>query len=209
MADYVVTAPDGNEHQVSAPDYADDGSIIGFVHNMINQAGNAIQNQWQQGTPYRVAAGALLSGDPSTARQVIEQRFANTTPQDIYSGATNVGLGLAPVGMTKFEIGKNILTNNGENAGYLKLDNTGNALRIADIEVTPSMRGQGIGTSAIKQVMQQAKEDNLPVVLSSDAMRGKESQAKNRALYESLGFTKNKNFKTDGVKEEYIWGQQQ
>lgn len=56
---------------------------------------NAIFNQWQQGEPYRIASGALMMGDPATAKKVIEERFANTTPQDIYSAAQDVGVDFA------------------------------------------------------------------------------------------------------------------
>lgn len=104
-----------------------------------------------------------------------------------------------------FAIGKNPILHNGKEVGYLKLDDSGNALRIADIEITPSMRNQGIGSNAIKEVMAQAKESGKPVVLTSDAMRGKEAQKAQRALYQRLGFEKNSKLKTDGVKEEFVW----
>jgi hypothetical protein len=59
-----------------------------------------IRQHWNNGEPYRVALGALLSGDPQTAGKVIEQQFAGMTPQDIQNGVMNVGLGMAPIGMT-------------------------------------------------------------------------------------------------------------
>lgn len=95
VANYTVTDPHGNNHQVSAPDGSDDGSILGFVYNMINQAGSAIQGQWDKGAPYRVALGALLSGDTGTAKQVINDNFGNTTPEDIGNAAINAGIGFA------------------------------------------------------------------------------------------------------------------
>lgn len=78
----------------SAPDF-----WSGKLAEALQAAKQKITDQWAQGEPYRVATGALLSGDPATAKQVIEQRFANTTPQDIYEGAMNTGLGMAPMGM--------------------------------------------------------------------------------------------------------------
>ena len=102
-------------------------------------------------------------------------------------------------------VSKRPILREGKEVGYLKLDETPAAIRIADIEVSAAERNKGIGSEAIRGVMDQAKEAGKPVVLSSDAMRGKREQKMQRALYERLGFVKNKKLKTDGVKEEYIW----
>lgn len=95
MANFIVTDPNGNEHQVEAPDGADDGSILGFVHNMINQAGTAIQNQWEQGQPYREAMGAALTGNFDDAKTILGQKIASLTPQDVNEGIMNTALGFA------------------------------------------------------------------------------------------------------------------
>jgi len=78
-------------------------------------------------------------------------------------------------------------------------------VRIADIEVRPGERGKGVGSSIIRAVVAQSHAAGLPVALTSDAMRGKAGQAQNRALYERLGFVKNKGAaKIKGVSEEYV-----
>ena len=71
MTDYIVTAPDRSQHNVTAPAGADDASILGFVHNMISNSGTAIRDQWDKGEPFRVAIGALMNGDTTTAKNVI------------------------------------------------------------------------------------------------------------------------------------------
>lgn len=67
--------------------------------SMLNDSINGIKSQWDKGQPYRVALGALLSGDPATAKQAIEEHFKDTKPSDIYQGAMNAGMGFAPIGM--------------------------------------------------------------------------------------------------------------
>lgn len=74
-------------------------SVTEPVGNMLSNLSMPIRNQWAQGEPNRIASGALMMGDPATAKQVIEQRFANTTPQDIYQGSVDAGLGMAPMGV--------------------------------------------------------------------------------------------------------------
>ncbi len=131
-----------------------------------------------------------------------ETQQAKTATEPVLEKAENLKDGLAE---TPFKIGKNPIIYDGQEVGYIKLDDTGNALRIADIEITSSSRRKGIGSDTIKKVMEQAKAENKPLVLTSDAMRGKEGQKLNRAWYEKLGFQKNKDFVSGGVKEEYIW----
>lgn len=76
--------------------------LAGLKDKAVDAGSNLAQaasDQWDKGSPYRIAAGALLSGDPQTAGDVLNQHFANTTPDDINSAALNTGLGFAPVGM--------------------------------------------------------------------------------------------------------------
>lgn len=82
------------------------------------------------------------------------------------------------------------ITVNGNDVGYVKVEDEGTALRIADIEVKDKRKG--IGSSVIKQVISQAEAQGKPVVLSTDAMRGKEAVRLQRQLYERLGFKPNK-----------------
>ena len=78
--------------------------LIAGLKNRAVDAGNSLaqaaSDQWDQGSPYRIAAGALMSGDPQTANDVLSQRFANTTPGDVMNGAVGAGVGFAPVGFT-------------------------------------------------------------------------------------------------------------
>jgi hypothetical protein len=55
--------------------------------------------------------------------------------------------------------------------------------------------------------MKDADKNGLTITLTSDAMRGKEGQKKNRALYEKLGFIKNTGAnKRKDITEEYYYG---
>jgi len=84
---------------------------------------------------------------------------------------------------------KTDIKQDGKVVGYIKIDKEDNIIRIADIEMTKS--GTGLGTEAIRNIMKQADKDKNIVALTSDAMRGKANQKKNRTLYTKLGFTKN------------------
>jgi ribosomal protein S18 acetylase RimI-like enzyme len=102
-------------------------------------------------------------------------------------------------------VSKRPILREGKEVGYLKLDETPTAIRIADIEVKAEERNKGFGSEVIREVMAQARKAGKPVVLSTDAMRGGSEQKGQRALYERLGFVKNTRLKVDGVKEEYVW----
>lgn len=88
--------------------------------------------------------------------------------------------------------------------GYIKTTQNNNIINIDDIEMTRS--GTGLGTVAIEDLMKKAKKEKLIITLTSDAMRGKVGQKKNRELYKKLGFTKNtgKN-KIKETKEEFYF----
>jgi GNAT superfamily N-acetyltransferase len=79
----------------------------------------------------------------------------------------------------------------GEQIGRIKLDQAGGAQRIASIEISPSYQNQGLGSEVIRMVQEQAAANGRPVVLTTDAMRGKAAQAGQRRLYERLGFVPN------------------
>jgi hypothetical protein len=91
--------------------------------------------------------------------------------------------------------------------GYYKLDIDDKSIRIADIQMNIS--GTGLGTQTIINIMKRATKDGKITTLTSDAMRGKENQKKNRELYKKLGFVKNtgKNkLKEAGYEEFYSKG---
>jgi len=100
----------------------------------------------------------------------------------------------------------------GNAVGRMKYEHGDQMTRIADIQVNPSSQNQGLGTSAIRQIQQEAAERGNPVVLSTDAMRGKQAQADQRRLYERLGFVPNRGPGAVGervggrrVVEELVW----
>lgn len=100
----------------------------------------------------------------------------------------------------------------GETVGRVKYEHGDQATRIADIEIFPSFRNQGIGSTAIQQIQEEAAARGNPVVLSTDAFRGKEAQANQRRLYERLGFVPNRGpdavaerIGKRRVAEELVW----
>lgn len=103
---------------------------------------------------------------------------------------------------------KESISYDGKDIGYIKTTKSGNFVNIDDIQVFK--QGTGQGTQAIKNVMAQAEKDGTIVTLTSDAMRGKQNQKKNRELYEKLGFVKNSGAnKIKGTKEEFYYKPQQ
>jgi GNAT superfamily N-acetyltransferase len=79
----------------------------------------------------------------------------------------------------------------GNSVGRVKYNHSDQMTRIADIQVDPSYQNQGIGTAAIKQIQDEAAARGNPVVLSTDAFRGKQAQADQLRLYQRLGFSPN------------------
>jgi GNAT superfamily N-acetyltransferase len=79
----------------------------------------------------------------------------------------------------------------GNSVGRVKYNHGDQMTRIADIQVDPSYQNQGIGTAAIKQIQDEAAARGNPVVLSTDAFRGKQAQADQLRLYQRLGFSPN------------------
>ena len=79
MADYQITAPDGLQHTVSAPDGADSDSILGFAKTVLDNAKQGISNAWDKTEPARVQVGALMSGDPQTALDSLKGQIAGVT----------------------------------------------------------------------------------------------------------------------------------
>jgi hypothetical protein len=88
--------------------------------------------------------------------------------------------------------------------GYIKISQYNDFINIDDIQVFKS--GTKSGTKAILEMINKAKEENKIITLTSDAMRGKDNQKKNRNLYLSLGFIKNsgKNKIKNSYEEFYI-----
>ena len=99
------------------------------------------------------------------------------------------GEGIGKVG-ARIESGTNkILNTENEVVGSITLSRKDNIVNIDDIEVL--RKGKGTGTKTIKDLMKSADKQGLIITLTSDAMRGKESQKLNRLWYKKLGFTRN------------------
>jgi ribosomal protein S18 acetylase RimI-like enzyme len=76
-----------------------------------------------------------------------------------------------------------ILLADGVEVGRLLVEDTSDAVRIVDVTVGSAHRGRGIGSAALREVIQEAERARLPVRLSVwSENRGA------RRLYESLGF---------------------
>ena len=146
----------------------------------------------------------LISGEQAHPISDVIQNGLLSAPSE-QTIARNAGLlDFAPMPKpTISETGDVLL--GGNPIGRVKIDKMGNATRIADINLLGQHQGQGYGSSVINDIVAQSHANGLPVVLTSDAMRGKANQARQRALYERLGFEKNKTLKTDGVREEYVF----
>ena len=100
---------------------------------------------------------------------------------------------------------RKILNANGKSIGNITLSRKNDVVNIDDIEIL-SEKGKGIGTKTIRDLMGRADKEGLMLTLSSDAMRGKESQRLNRLWYANLGFTRNigKN-RIKGTSEEFYY----
>lgn len=92
----------------------------------------------------------------------------------------------------------------GAKIGRLKTTKENNILNIDDIEL--DKQGTGLGKQTIKNIMEDADKNGYTVTLTSDAMRGKIGQQKNRKLYQELGFTKNSGVNKDkAISEEFYY----
>lgn len=90
-----------------------------------------------------------------------------------------------------------IVQRNGASAGRLILEPTNNSLLIMDIALLPEFRNQGIGTAILNDLMNKARQDNVPLVLRVEffnpAIR----------LYDRFGFVKTR--EVNSVYQEMVW----
>ena len=75
-----------------------------------------------------------------------------------------------------------IIVFDGTDIGRLLLDESGTDVRLMDIALLPEYRGRGIGTTLVEDVIERARELDLPVILHVEA----ENPA--MRLYRRLGF---------------------
>lgn len=78
-------------------------------------------------------------------------------------------------------------------SGYAMLQKIADEWHLHNIAVNPALQGQGIGRYLLEAIIQQAREQQLSVIL----LEVRESNASARRLYENSGF------KTDGVRPNY------
>jgi ribosomal protein S18 acetylase RimI-like enzyme len=77
---------------------------------------------------------------------------------------------------------REIICLDGVDVGILSVEERGESLFIASIEILPKYQGRGIGTNLIRRLQQKAKRQALPVTLQ--VLKGNRA----RGLYERLGF---------------------
>ena len=206
----VANNPDLNEPDVIgyAIKRGDNGTELHVVDTAQGKGiGGELQYQFRKRNPNQPSGGLTEAGENSLRRTydrlvsdgVLQPETAQSRPDATQSGTINV----APSGS---------ITRNGETVGRIKIDDLGDVIRIADIEVNPSQRNSGIGSEAIRQIQEQARERGVPVVLTTDAMRGTDAQQGQRRLYERLGFVENTgpdtvSYKTGrkNISEELVW----
>ena len=71
----------------------------------------------------------------------------------------------------------------GQRAGMLQVFESENALEVGEVQVLPSMQGNGLGTRLLRDVMKRARGMEKGVVLSTGLQNLRAAQ-----LYERLGF---------------------
>ena len=65
-----------------------------FLANALQNAQTGISNQWDNGRPYREAMGAALTGHLADAGQILSDKVASISPQDLTHGIMNFGVGM-------------------------------------------------------------------------------------------------------------------
>lgn len=76
-----------------------------------------------------------------------------------------------------------IITVSGEDVGRLRVERYRDCIEIRHIEILPGYQGRGIGSEIIRDVLREAREAGLPVVLTVLSLNHPA-----RRLYERLGF---------------------
>ena len=114
----------------------------------------------------------------------------NSNPQDFDSAE-------------EFDIKGKEVFQEGNKVGNIDVRNYDDIIHIQDIEI--NKKGKGTGTKIFEQLKNEADMEGKKIVLTSDAMRGKEAQSRQRKLYDKL-FTKNKgDNKVNWTTEEYYY----
>jgi GNAT superfamily N-acetyltransferase len=90
-----------------------------------------------------------------------------------------------------------VIEHDGAPAGRLTLEYTERQHLIMDIIVLPEFRGLGIGTAILTDLMDTARQDNLPLVLRVEFFNPAVQ------LYSRLGFVKTR--EVNSVYQEMIW----
>lgn len=76
--------------------------------------------------------------------------------------------------------------------------------RLVVDDIRMRQRGQGAGTEAIQAIVEQAREQGLPVALTAESMQGRQTQQRLRDYYQRLGFTRNQGAdRVRGIAEEF------
>ena len=90
-----------------------------------------------------------------------------------------------------------IITLGGQNIGRLIVDRTGDDMKIMDLQILPAFRGQGIGTSILKALINEAATSN-----TSARLHVEHENIEAQKLYYRLGF---RQMDTSGPYIEMQW----
>lgn len=93
--------------------------------------------------------------------------------------------------------------------GEFKINEDGRAIHVESIQLKGNWQGLGIGSAVFRLWFAFADKHNKAIILTTDAMRGRVAQQRQRKLYEGLGFVKNtgRDAYRHGkykIREEYI-----
>lgn len=166
---------------------------------------------------------AMRSGDPAAYDRAARAGLGAVLAVGLPGKSSNVAKGMfgragaraVEEGMAREvpQMADGVLSVGGRAIGRVKLDESNPAyIRLADIQLNGADQGQGHGSAYIRSLQERAAAEGRPIVLSTDAMRGKQAQERQRKLYEGLGFQKNTGPDAVGerignrvVREEYVW----
>ena len=71
----------------------------------------------------------------------------------------------------------------GEDVGVLSLEDRGDELFLADLELVPERQGRGLGTAVVRSLQERARSERRPLTLQVLHVNGRA-----RELYVRLGF---------------------
>lgn len=89
------------------------------------------------------------------------------------------------------------MESDGEPVGALSVEETGDALFLADVEIAPEWQGRGIGSAIVRSLQERARAKGRPLELQVLHVNDR-----GRALYERLGF---REVRRDETRAQMRW----